>query len=323
MLWITSEINVLKLEYNLIISRDDNKLKKGLLEGFVCNCIRLYRLSLLYDLDLPVSDRLPGDDAALLAAMGLTRLYKTRQDFPEHNNALLRSIVVLEHLLLRSKHNYDALLILVRLYMFLGAGSLAMERYSRLSIKNIQHATVSWVLYTHISTIHPHPVTMTRKNGGGQTTLDPASDMAQALNWHKSAIGLCEKSVVSMQENGQWNMSLDALSTSFHVESGFSRLLLLVETKRIARFLSVSHEIQSLDARKYFKVIAYDFHSHLANTAKVPIPPQTKDARDRLAFPNYEADGQLTFEETLPSTGPVGDINVNVRVKYFITRRLL
>lgn len=249
-LWITSEINVLKLEYNLVISRDDNTFRDGLIRGFVCNCLRLYRLSLKYDLNLPASDRLPGDDAALLAAMGLIRLYKTRQHYPEHNNALLRSIVVLEHMLLRSKHNYDALLILVRLYMFLGAGSLALERYSRLSVKNLQHATVSWVLYTHISTIHPHPVTLSRTNGAGQTAIDPASDMAQAIDWHKSASGLCKKSVTSMQENGRWSMSLDALSTGTHIESGFSKLLLLVETKRIARFLSISHDIQSLDISK-------------------------------------------------------------------------
>ena len=197
-----------------------------------------------------MSDRLPGDDAALLAAMGLIRLYKTRQRYPEQNNALLRSVVVLEHLLLRSKHNYDALLILVRLYMFLGAGSLAMDRYSRLSIKNLQHATISWVLYTHISTIHPHPVTMSRTKSGGQTTIDPASDMAHALDWHKSASDLCQRSVTSMQENGRWSMSLDALSTSTNVESGFSKFLLLAETKRISRLLSVSHEIQSLNISK-------------------------------------------------------------------------
>ena len=250
--WITSEINVLKLEYNLVISRDDNTFKNGLLQGFICNCLRLYKLSIKYDLNLPVSDRLPGDDAALLAAMGLIRLYKTRQRYPEHNNALLRSVVVLEHLLLRSKHNYDALLILVRLYMFLGAGSLALERYSRLSIKNLQHATISWVLYTHMSTIHPHPVAQAPTSSGGQPTINPASDMAQALHWHNSALGLSERSVTSMQENGQWSMSLAALSTSSHIGSGFSKLLLLVETKRIARFLSISHEIPSLDISKCF-----------------------------------------------------------------------
>lgn len=309
---------MLKLEYNLVISRDDNTFKDGLLQGFICNCLRLYRLSLKYDLNLPVSDRLPGDDAALLAAMGLIRLYKTRQTYPENNTALLRSIVVLEHLLLRSKHNYDALLILVRLYMFLGAGSLAMERYSRLSIKNIQHATISWVLYTHISTIHPHPVNMSWTNGGGQTNIDPASDMMQALEWHKSASRLTKNSVISMQENGQWTMSLDALSTSTHVGSGFSKLLLFVEIKRIARFLSITHEIQGPDISESFGVIVQSFY---ADTIKVPIPPRTNDTRDRLAFPNYEAHGQLSFEETLPSVGSSIDVNVSVKIKHDVIRK--
>lgn len=56
-------------------------------------------------------------------------------------------------------------------------------------------------------------------------------------------------------------------------------------------------------------MITYAFEGMLAYPIKVPIPPRTKDVRDRLAFPNYEAYGQLTFEETLPSAGPTTDIN--------------
>lgn len=61
---------------------------------------------------------------------------------------------------------------------------------------------------------------------------------------------------------------------------------------------------------------AYEFNGDLANDTEVPIPPLTRDARDRLAFPNYEAHGQLTFEETLPSAGANNDTNVSVRQKH-------
>lgn len=67
-------------------------------------------------------------------------------------------------------------------------------------------------------------------------------------------------------------------------------------------------------------MITYAFEGMLAYPIKVPIPPRTKDVRDRLAFPNYEAYGQLTFEETLPSAGPTTDINVRARLKHEITR---
>lgn len=242
-MWITSEINALKLEYHTVVSRDDNSYRQDLLTDFISNCLRLYKLSLDFDFQLPISDRRPGDDAGMLAAMGLVRLYRTRARNVHHSNALLRSVIVLEHVLLHSKHNYDALLILVRLYMFLGAGSLAIERYSRLSIKNIQHATISWVLYTRISTIHPHPATFPAAKADSYSRIDPLVDMQEAIKWHQNAQNLSEKSVCTMQENGQWNMSLDALATQKHIWSSFPKYLLIAETKRIQRHRSSTHDL--------------------------------------------------------------------------------
>jgi len=234
--WITREINVLKLEYNLVISQDRNSLDADLLKTFISNCLRLYKESLAFGLDLPVSDRRPGDDAALLAAMGLIRLFKLGR-----KHALLQCIVILEHSLLQSKHNYDALLILVRLYIFLGAGSMAMERYSRLSIKNLQHATISWVLYTRISSIHPYPATYTI-NGNRQLTVDPLEDIVNASKWHTSAEAVSLEAVHKMQANGQWNMSLDALQTNQAVTDGFAKYLMVIEARRIARIRSSAYE---------------------------------------------------------------------------------
>jgi len=232
--WITSEINRLKLEYHLVISRDWNSHRVDLLTAFVGSCLRLYNQSLHFEFELPVSDRRPGDDAALLAVMGLIRLFKAGR-----REALLQSIIVLEHMLLQSKHNYDALLILVRLYMFLGAGSLALDRYNRLSIKNIQYATISWVLYTRLSSIHPYPASYPT-SGKGRTTIAPVDDMSQALDWHKSAEALSRKSVHSMQEGGRWDFALDSLETNHAVFNGFARCLLYAELKRIDRFSSTS-----------------------------------------------------------------------------------
>ena len=219
----------MKLEYHLVISRDWNSHRLDLLVSFVSNCLRLYKISLDFGFELPTSDRRPGDDAALLAAMGLIRLFKMGQ-----RRALVQSIVVLEHILLSSKHNYDVLLILVRLYMFLGAGSLAIERYSRLSIKNVQHATISWVLYTRLSSIHPYPASYPTA-GKGRITIDPLEDMSNAYDWHKSAENFSRRAVHSMQDNGQWKLSLDALDTNRAVFDGFARCLLYVEARRIER----------------------------------------------------------------------------------------
>lgn len=246
MKWLTREINALKLDYNLVISRNDDSLPTKLLPMFINNCLRLYHLSLHIGFDLPVSDRRPGDDAALLAAMGLIRLYNRDKGKPYASNiALFRSIVILEYILSNSKHNYDALLLLVRLCMHFGAGSLAIERYSRLSIKNMQHATISWALFAHMSTIHPQPTKFSSADGKSQTIVNPLEEIAQILQWYHTADALSTKSLNTMQENGLWNMCLDAFSTKLSISQNFIRHQLFVEGKRIQRLNASPQDVQS------------------------------------------------------------------------------
>lgn len=243
--WLTREINALKLDYNLVVSRNDDSLPPNLLPLFINNCLRLYHLSLHIGLDLPVSDRRPGDDAALLAAMGLIRLYNRDEGKSYANNiALFRSIVILENILSNSKHNYDALLLLVRLYMYFGAGSLAIERYSRLSIKNMQHATISWALFAHMSKIHPQPTKFSSADGKSQTITNPLEEIAQILQWHYTADALSTKSLNTMQENGLWNMCLDAFSTKLSISQNFIRHQLFVEGKRMQRLNASPQDVQ-------------------------------------------------------------------------------
>ena len=163
--WLTREINALKLDYNLVVSQSEDLLPPNMLPMFISNCLRLYRLSLHIEFDLPVSDRRAGDDAALLAAMGLIRLYnRDRRKSYANNTALIRSTIILENILSHSKHNYDALLLLVRLYMYFGAGSLAIERYSRLSLKNIQLVGAIRAHINDPSTAHQVPVCRREKS---------------------------------------------------------------------------------------------------------------------------------------------------------------
>lgn len=276
---LTSEVNSLKLQYYLYVSREDNPNQKEAMLAFVSACIQLYKHSLKTNLQLPASDRPPGDDAAILAAMTLVRLFNMG-----HHNAILRSVVVLETLVSHSRHNYDALLILVRLYVFLGAGSLAMERYSRLSIKNMQHANLSWIMYTRISTIHPYAAKFPAADGKGQVSIDPLVAMNKAMAWFVHALQLNGKAMYQAQEGGQWTMSLDALSTQDSIEEGSARLVLLIEARRIKRFSLSSQVVQK-------------------NEGVAP-PRCSKDTRDRTAFPNYESLAQPTFEELLPVAGP-------------------
>lgn len=223
---------MLKLDYYLLVSRNDTPAQVSLLRTFVSRCLQLYKVSLSVKISLPVSDRRPGDDAAMLGAMGLIRLH----GFAE-KHALLQCIVILEFLLSHSKHNYDALLTLIRLYMQAGAGSLAVDLYSRLSTKNMQHTTVSWILYNRISTIHPCEPSRTIS---GQIASQMLTNLSSAIDWHISAEEFSSVAIDRMLECGQYTMLFDTLEIGGWIKNGFGKFMVVVESHRIGRFSQFS-----------------------------------------------------------------------------------
>ncbi|KAL9129909.1 MAG: hypothetical protein Q9217_001757 [Psora testacea] len=280
---IISDINSLKLDYHLVVSPNNHRDEPDLLPAFVTTCLRLYNAYILLHIQLPQSDRGSADDAAMLAAMGLIMMYNLGD-----RTALLRSIVVLEYLLSHSKHNYDALLILVRIYMYLGAGSLAMDRYTRLTTKNIQHASISWIFFTRLSTIHPWPANISA-GGTAMTTFDPLDEIKQAIDWHHGAGILTEKALSRMMSNKQWNMMLGLMEIQHALQYGFARAMLIAEYQRIQRTRTVAQKA-TWDTR-------------------LAVPLTVYDNRDRTAYPNYQAADQPTFEEGLPTASPLASAN--------------
>ena len=247
---------------------------------------------------LPVSERRPGDDAAILAAMALMHLHK-HGEF----NALLRAAVVLEFLLFHSKHNYDALLILVRLYLFLGAGSLAVRTWMVLSIKNIQLATLSWILFTRISTTHPYLFSpeMMVKNGASASHL-----LSNALVWHRSASNLSDAATGQMLQRRQWCMMLENLATQNLVQQGFCNWLATAESLRIERLTQAPKSDSNVLISKSILCVA----DPGVNVNTDDSPERLMDNRDRSVFPDCEATGQLCFEQYL-CLGPEPNVSLS------------
>lgn len=226
----------------------------------------------------------------MLAVMALLRL----KDFGERS-VVFQCIAILEFLLADSKHNYDALLTLVRLYMNLGAASLAIQRHSRLSIKNLQHATISWILYTRISTIHPYGPIPTFSN---ETPIDSSKNLSHAIDWHKSAEGLNSISISRMLDNGQYKMLFDVLETDKCIKNGLAKFLFVVESHRIGRFSNFS-EMKDYSSLLGNRSAHRTFPNILTRNSIGEGDYPVEDTRDTTAFPDAEADGQLRFETHL------------------------
>lgn len=145
---------------------------------------------------------------------------------------IFRAIVILEALVAQSRCNYDALLILVRLYTIAGMGSLAMHYYAQLSIKNVQNATISWILLTRISTIHPlnpYPV-------GNEPPFDLLEHLTKILDWSINTELSYTSSIDSMLNFGQYNSVLETLTNPKHGWSNFPVHMVVAELQRAERF---------------------------------------------------------------------------------------
>ena len=169
--WIGKEMNSLKMEYMAVIASSKSSTNLDLLQSFVSNCLRLYRLSL--SVPLPkggFTERRCGDDAAILAALACTHLYTLKQSTP-----LLCAILILEELLSSSRHNYSAQVLLICLLMHYGSVTKAHEWYDKLEIKNIQQLTLSWMLSPRLGTIYPQKIS--------KHTFDPSRVLLRPISW--------------------------------------------------------------------------------------------------------------------------------------------
>ncbi|MCJ1287188.1 hypothetical protein MMC26_006536 [Xylographa opegraphella] len=273
--WVLSEINYQKQAYTLVISVQAGLDNTKLLESFVAVCLHLYKISLPLSGDLPVSERQPGDDAAILAAMGCIHLFNNGDE-----RGLIRAAAILELLLSYSAHNYDAQLIIIRVYIYLGLGAQAMSHYARLDIKHLQYLTNSWILFTRISTIHPHPFPVISNNKIEQTS--PATMLKYALSWGYRQNRQVEQGIASFFEHDSLYELLQHLEFQKTTEvAALVKASLMVEAKRITR---LGHGFYGLD----YNVVIGD-----------PSRFVFDDVRNTTSFPSYEAHGQASFEHYL------------------------
>ena len=224
---MASEINALKMDYTLRISKSQSQ---SILQAFVCNCTRLYKLSIFLGDDRVYSDNKPGDDACILAVMGLVRLSELEQ-----KRYLFLSAQLLEFLLARSKHNYQALLTLVRVYVMLGAGSLAMKTYKRLAIKNLQHETMAHVLFTRFATIHPHAAPINFGPSTERKDTDPISAVGAALDSYRSSARQAAVGKRLFLEKGRYSMLLGVLEVEDAMKRSLCKVMWVLERRRMKR----------------------------------------------------------------------------------------
>ncbi|WPH03817.1 Hypothetical protein R9X50_00670000 [Acrodontium crateriforme] len=147
-----------------------------------------------------------------------------------HSSYLLQAAFLAETLLRHNPHIHEARLILVYLYMRLGLGSLAMRMFDSLSVKEVQHDTIGHVLFTRLSTTHPHATGTGRKD-----TLDNFNRLTHAMNVYTRCEDRLADTQADVISHGQSGMLFELQELRDSLASSFSRRITVLELRRIAR----------------------------------------------------------------------------------------
>ncbi|XHG00685.1 hypothetical protein AWENTII_004114 [Aspergillus wentii] len=277
-----SKINALKLEYCFQLSYDDANVSRPRIEDFVARCLQVYR-----ETDRPerteapsTIESEPSDDLCLLAAMSLIRfsgawINGNQDQVPD--TALIRAAGILERLIIDSPHNYQSLLLLVRIYLRLGAGSLALKTFSKLSVKQLQYETVAHNLFTRLATIHPHSAPPIE--GAEYKDFNPQSAFVQALNFYRSA----DLTTIRNRTNGLDFGSYINVEGTIQLQSRLKN--------------SICRRMWALDVKRMQRMVGGDPMSRYDDVAKDTSP--VSDQRVFDAFMNCEAPGKATVEERM------------------------
>lgn len=233
-------INAFKIEYCFQLSSEEGKVSRQRVEDFVARSLQLYREAGRPERDSGSStiESQPSDDLCILAAMCLIRFNGLLADDSGQSIqdlVFIRAASILERLLHDSPHNYSALLLLVRIYLLLGAGSLALKTFSKLSVKQFQFETVAHNLFTRLATIHPHSAPPVE--GAEHKDFDPQSAFVQALNFYRHADITTVRQRGNGLEYGSYANVEGTIDLQKRLRDSVCRKLWAFEVRRIQRLV--------------------------------------------------------------------------------------
>ncbi|KAL9584560.1 MAG: hypothetical protein Q9212_002051 [Teloschistes hypoglaucus] len=248
------------------------------LEAFALTCLKIHASRATTPTDgNSGTERFPEDDAGILAASALVRLYH----LGDHQNALLRAAAILQHIITISPFNYEALVVMTMLRAKLGDGLGAAAFYHKLSVKNIQLTTVPWLLCTRISTIHPHRPHLDHTNATlKKAGEDPIEHLSQTLDYYLHLRDADQRDLAGFIDAAQYSDMMEAMDSMDFPHSGFSKYMLYVEYARTARLSGMKSNAK---------------YESLAGS----LPATTWDDRDRTPVPRWEHHAYVPLDEML------------------------
>ncbi len=196
----------------------------------------------------------------------------------------------MEELVARSPHNYDGLIVLVRLYMFQGAVTRAFDNYKRLDLKNMQHLSFSWILFPRISTNFP---LKSRKH-----PFSPKVEMNAVTSWLKRADENARRWSLEFLQQGEYCHLLSHVDLQDCIARSVSSALLWTEAAKINEMASENQVSNTLEGQAPMPLLGVSADENFPD-----VEADVNGADDRNAFPEYGHPGRTKLVQIL-ETGP-------------------
>ncbi|KAI9676220.1 MAG: hypothetical protein M1829_003049 [Trizodia sp. TS-e1964] len=313
--WVTRMAGCSKFNYVDIMSDPVDKMQKEKLAYFIKTSLETYSTCLEL---LRGSEFQPGADIGILSAMTLINLSKIQHrpdskggpvagasrgdvarpaaatsssqgEGAEANDKSTKDAIlefqaaaILEHILQSSKNNYQALLMLVRLYIRLGAISLGFQVYYRFNIKNVQNDSLAHCSFTRISTLQPFPTPRDEETFVSDDNLDPALGIIRVLKSYSKDDKFAQMNSLAMKR-GSYHQTLEFLNFQSQKDTSICKFMWQIERRRMSRLRGKpSGGVQEFDRMELD-----------------PITTTQSDNRDDAIFPSFEPTKDPSFEESV------------------------
>lgn len=236
--WLVSEVNCLKLDFFLSLSKNAD-LSDQYIDHFATNVLQFCATARA----LEVKDSYAEEEACLLGATALEKISTVVTNEPDDGSAytiesqssLLQSMLILQDLLKRHPHNSSARILLVKLSRSLGLVSISMEIYSSLGIREIQHETLSHLLYCGISTLHPFEVGGSEKHRLDSSVSEPYRGLEKILTWYDNAADKIDSFLAADVDSYRYDKVKEFHGLKIGLDKSITKEIAGLERRRIAR----------------------------------------------------------------------------------------
>ncbi|TVY28955.1 Phagocyte signaling-impaired protein [Lachnellula hyalina] len=235
------------------------------------------------------TDTHPADDLCLLSAMCLFKLaLASTEDSEPLSGAkasyVLQATALLEYALTHSQPNFQMSLLLIRLYYYLGCGSMAMHAYKRLGLKQIQLDTLSYTLFDRISTFHPHPFSHFVSDSSPYRT--PIESLQKQQKMYRNSRDQISKNIWLSYKHGSYNSIFEIKEVLDTLSRTLSAAMSVVESRKISGLIPSKTESGASDG-------GFDILPPNLEASESPF----SDTNDYATFPNFECTQGPRFEE--------------------------